>query len=698
MIMKNVKIKSGIIQGMLLILMAMIAGSACDRQPAAPETLTAVIHADQKGEPIHPYMYGMFTELLGNYFEKGTWAEMITDRKFFFPVRNDTMPRRIRGGFNPWRTVGPQEIITMDREEPYVGEQNVNVHLAPSDWYGIQQSGIGLGMDRAYTGRIILSGDPDTRVAVSLIWGEDPGDSETVTIPALTDEFRKYPLGFTSGATTDSGRIEITGTGTGAFQIGAVSLMPADNVEGFRPDLISLLKDMNSAIYRWPGGNILAGYDWREGIGDPDRRPPRYDYSRIPILEDNDVGTDDFMTMCDLLDIEPYMVVNIGFGDAFSAAQWVGYCNGSVDTPMGKWRAENGHPEPYNVRIWGIGNEMYGQWQLGHMSINHFIMKHIMFADAMRAVDPDIEIVACGATLYEINTTNRHHRLFPDDHELPFQYDTPEDWSGNLLERASDYFEHIAEHAYPYNGHAFDKGRQEWVEVHDSLPERVRQAANRVKGAAEAMHEYHRRIPGLKEENIKYFFDEWRGTRRGFEGPLSTAMGMHELFRHTDVYLMSGYTGYIRNLVWNANEAWYSGIGVFFKLYRDRFGTIPLEITGNSPQKRMQGTVLVDIPEIPSGSPTYPLDLSAAFSEDGSKLTLGIINPTFEDQEINVSFEGVSPGDGYNVCLIRAPEISADNTPGEEPGIFVAESRVNSSPGTFRVPPLSITMFEMDVN
>jgi alpha-L-arabinofuranosidase len=685
----------------IFIILILFAGYSCNNQEAtinkSSEKIVAVVHADKTGTPIHRYAYGMFTELLGNMFDKGVWAEMLSDRKFFLSVNSDTTRIRQRGGFNRWRPIGHDQVIIMDKENPYVGEQSVRVVLDRSEVRGIQQTGIGLGDGRKYTGRVILAGNPGAKVNVTLIWGTNPGEKLSVAIPPLTKDFRKYPFNFTAGTTTDKARFEITGIGTGSFSIGAVSLMPSDNVQGFRSDLIALLKALNSGIYRWPGGNILAGYDWRDGIGDPDKRAPRYDYSRIPTIETNDVGTDEYMTMVKLLGIDPYIVVNIGLGDAFSAAQWVEYVNGSKDTSMGKIRAANGHPEPYNVKIWGIGNEMYGQWQVGHMDINHYVIKHKMFADAMRKVDPTIKIVACGATLYEINTTNRHHRLLPK-YKVPYKYGSLEDWNGQLFSNNLNDMDYIAEHAYPYFGYAYDTIQQKFVALKDSLPERVRKTANRIKGAAEAMHEYQKIYPGLKEKNITYFLDEWSSGGRGFDGTLVVAETMHEIFRNTDVYIMSGFTGFTSNISWNANEVVYSPTGLFFKLYREHFGIIPLTITGNIPQKEVKGVILVDKPEKSSGSDTYPLDVMAAFSSDRKKLTFSIINPTFDNQEIDISFSAVSLKDGYDFYRIQSPSIRAANRPGEQPRIIIVNDRSENTPGTFKVNPLSITLYEFDVN
>ena len=108
---------------------------------------------------------------------------------------------------------------------------------------------------------------------VALIWGPAPGDRQTVTIDSLGSDYRTVPLAFTAGASSETARLEITSGGLEAFRVGTVSLMPADNVEGFRPEVLAALRELNSPVYRWPGGNFVSGYDWRDGVGDRDKRP-----------------------------------------------------------------------------------------------------------------------------------------------------------------------------------------------------------------------------------------------------------------------------------------------------------------------------------------------------------------------------------------------------------------------------------------
>jgi alpha-L-arabinofuranosidase len=231
-----------------------------------PRPLSIAIDAAKTGEPISPYVYGQFIEHLGRCIYGGIWAEMLQDRKFFDPVGSKD---------SPWKPVGPADAVSMVRTGAFVGQHTPRIALAGGQPAG-SPGGLGLIAGKAYVGRIWLAGSKDTGpVHVSLVWGDGPDDRQTVTVPQVADAYAKTPLEFTAGKTTDEGRLEITAAGSGRFSVGTVSLMPADNVARHARDTLALLKELDSPVYRWPGGNFVSGYDWRDGIGDRDRRPPR---------------------------------------------------------------------------------------------------------------------------------------------------------------------------------------------------------------------------------------------------------------------------------------------------------------------------------------------------------------------------------------------------------------------------------------
>ena len=664
-----------------------------------PEEIVATIDVTNPGAPIHPYVYGMFTELLINIFDQGLWAEMLSDRKFFYPVDTSSQlyPVDRRWFHNRWRPVGGVNVVIMDTKDPWSGEHSPKIILNGNNPLGIQQAGLSVKQGLNYSGYIILAGDTGVIVNVGLVWGPGPEDNQYTQISNISGDYQKYSFSFTAGQSTDSCRIQITGTGTGTLEIGAVSLMPTDNIDGWRADMIHLLKDLNSGIYRWPGGNMVSGYDWRDGTGDIDKRPTRYDFAWNTI-ETNDVGTDEYLNLCRLLNIDPYICVNIGFGDDFSAAQWVEYVNGDKDTPMGKIRALNGHPEPYKVKWWGIGNEMYGQWQLGHMSIEHFVLKHNMFAAAMKKVDPGIKLIASGATPFETGTTSRHHRK-PLPSSLPYQYGSPEDWTGNLLVHCSDNIDFMSEHLYPYTDHYFNVDSQKFLPSNDQLIDQIRRLPNRVEAAAEAWEEYIKRIPELKNKNITYAIDEWAGGdwRTGFLKALYAAEGLNEMFRHSDIITMGGYTAVTGCLEFNASDACYSSVGLLFKLYREQFGTLPVPVKGNSPQHDVMGTVGVDKPNVSSGFATWPLDVVAALTDDKKFVTIAIVNPSDKILDLSLDFKNVTIKNNVKLYQIIPPSLNSENRPDNDSVITIDETSVKKMPKKLQIPAISISLYKIEL-
>ena len=142
----------------------------------------------------------------------------------------------------------------MDKDDPFVGDQSPRIALDATTPHGIRQAGLALVSGKKYTGRIYLRGTPGAKVKVALVWGSGANDRQTISIPPLTSEYKKYPLAFTATADTTDAALEITGTGTGNFHIGTLSLMPADNIEGFRADTIPLIRQIKSGFWRY-GGN-----------------------------------------------------------------------------------------------------------------------------------------------------------------------------------------------------------------------------------------------------------------------------------------------------------------------------------------------------------------------------------------------------------------------------------------------------------
>ncbi len=202
---------------------------------------------------------------------------------------------------------------------------------------------------------------------------------------------------------------------------------PSADAGGFRGDVADLVRELGITTVRYPGGNFVSGYDWRDGIGPKHERPRRLDLAWRSI-ETNQVGTDEFLQWAARLGIEPMLAVNLGTAGILDAAQLVEYCNVASGTYYADLRRANGAAEPYGVKLWCLGNEMDGPWQTGHMSADEYGTLALQAANAMRLVDPLIELVACGSSGHGMDT---------------FGY-----WESTVLERSFDAVDFVSMHAY----------------------------------------------------------------------------------------------------------------------------------------------------------------------------------------------------------------------------------------------------------
>src|SRR5215475_4742298 len=141
---------------------------------------------------------------------------------------------------------------------------------------------------------------------------------------------------------------------------------------GFRRDVLDLLRELRVGVLRWPGGNFVSNYHWADGIGPKDARPRRPDLA-WGNEESNRFGTDEFLAYCSELGTDPYICLNMGSGTLAEALAWVEYCNSARNTHWAGERRLGGRDEPYGVRYWGLGNEMYGPWQVGMMTAEEYV-------------------------------------------------------------------------------------------------------------------------------------------------------------------------------------------------------------------------------------------------------------------------------------------------------------------------------------
>ncbi len=666
---------------------------------AQTRQVNATIDASKTSAPISPYLYGQFLEHIGGIVNNGIWAEMLDDRKFYYPISSQAPaapagPAWMRR--NPprrWTPVGADEFVTMDASRAYSGDHSPRIALSGTEARGILQAGLAVRKGKAYTGRVVLAGTAGTTVKVNLVWGKADGDRQAVVIDNVAPDYQKFPLRFQAQADTDDARLEIVATGPSALHIGAVSLMPADNVEGFRAEVIAALKQLRSGVYRWPGGNFVSGHEWRNAVGDIDKRPPIMD----PVwhaVQPNDVGTDEFMTLCRLLDVDAYITVNAGFGDAFSAAQLVEYVNGAETTPMGRWRAANGHPQPYNVKLWGVGNEPWGDWQLGHTSVEQFELKHDLFAKAMLKVDPTIKLIAGGAMPDAMAGSKQAKRI---NGQIVPDYLSVADWSGHMLAHCLDNIDMLSEHFYSSGNQRLDLKTGEKVPTGPQpLVEWERAPATQVRVKYEHYQEYLKRIPGLRAKPVPISLDEWAymgAPPNSYKVVPAYAWAFHEMFRHSDLYQLGAFTFATAMISEDRTGAVLNPTGLMFKMYRDHFGTLPVEVSGDSPQPKPLYPAGGDQPAVNPGSDTFPMDVSAALSGDRKTLTLAVLNPSDSEQHLKLSINGVKPASQGHLWRMAPKSVDATITVGQKPGVEVEEQALGALPDAMDVPPFSIGIY-----
>ncbi len=662
---------------------------------AAPPGISGQIDAGHEGPPLSPFLFGGFLEHLRGVITDCFWGESLADRKFFHAVSSNPpapAPSASPGppGAAPrhWQPIGSDTAITMDSRAPYVGEHSVAVALAASNPQGIAQDGLALVAGKAYTGRIVLKADPSAEVRLTLIWGPGVADRQTVRVSALR-EWSTVPFAFTTQAGTKQGRIEIVAAGQGTLRIGAVSLMPADNIDGFRADTISLMRELDCKILRLPGGNFISAYDWKSTIGDPDKRPPILD----PVwnaVQQNDAGLDELLHLCRLVNAEPYWCVNTGFGEPRSGAQLVEYVNGAANTPWGAKRAANGHPQPWGVRYWNVGNEMYGKWQFGHMSREQYNVKHNLFAEAMRKVDPSLYIVAPGGFADEMTTGQGI--VIPGQYKVDIG--SERDWAYGMFKNCWGNFDALATHAYPPENKRYNYTTGTQFDVQQSLNEWARQPANRVRTMYDCWEDYKKLFPALQQGRVKVFFDEWAYHFQGdLKGSLAIALAFHEFFRHSDFIDMAGYTMATAWLDFDSVSSVVSAKGRIFQLYNRHFGKWPVAVSGNSPVPAPQYPVGGDQPRVNAGSDTYPLDVSAALTADRRALVVAIVNATEESRALDLAFQHFTPGRRGRCWRLTGAGLEASNRVAQAPQVRIAEDEFRPA-RPLSIAPISVELYE----
>ena len=371
-----------------------------------------VIDATQVEGRIDSRLYGHFLEFMYEGVKGGLSAELLRNRGFEEAPNNIGLSRhwerypddRIDDyGLSFGWDASVAHPVSLDYfdEKPVQHSLRIEAGGGLIERHGVYQARIPVQAGVPYQGFLWLkTADYKGPIVVALEEDRSGGQSYAeAQIRDIDGDWKQYAFTLRPDRTDPLARLVLLFEGSGHVWVDQVSLMPGDAVGGVRADVESLVAALRPSFLRWPGGNVAQDYHWVWGVGPRDRRPLWVNKAWKNELEPGDIGTDEFVAFSRRVNAEPSLTVNVEGPGATpeEAAAWVEYCNGPASSRYGAMRAANGHPEPYRVRYWEVGNEIFGDWVHGHSDAETYARNYRRYHDAMRAVDSTIEFIAVGS-------------------------------------------------------------------------------------------------------------------------------------------------------------------------------------------------------------------------------------------------------------------------------------------------------------
>ncbi len=444
------------------------------------------------------------------------------------------------------------------------------------------------------------------------------------------------------------------------------------DADGDRKDVLDALRRLRVTQLRWPGGNFASDYHWQDGIGPKDSRPMRYNLVWYQ-HESNHFGSDEFIATCRKVGAQPYLCINMGTGSLDEAAAWVEYCNREPGTYFADLRKKNGHADPYGVKLWALGNEMYGDWQVGHMDAVAYSKAAVEFAKVMKRVDPSIQLVACG------------------DEGDP-------DWDLPVLEALVHHVDYVAAHYYTDAGELRDY--YEIVGAVVALDWTIRVAAYTAEMVSARARRRRPISVALDEWNIMHNFNDSgkRGDGPKHEFPynlrdaLWVASALNTLHRRCATVRLANLAQMVNVAapIWtNESSILLHTIYYPLELYFNRAGRIALDVFTDSPNFSTRNF----------GGQPY-LDVSATYDEEKSRIALAVVNRRKEGDVIgSVQLDGVRAKPGGRAFVITGPNSEAQNTLQDPHAVNTQETALNISGDRweYRFPRHSILWLEFEV-
>lgn len=288
---------------------------------------------------------------------------------------------------------------------------------------------------------------------------------------------------------------------------------PLADENGWRTDMLDVARELRITNMRWPGGNFLGSYDWRDGIGPKDKRPKRMELA-WGVVEPNQVGTDEWIQLNKLIGSENVICINMGTGTIMDAAYWVEYCNAPVGTYWADQRAANGHPEPYGIKYWCLGNEVDGEpWIIGYKNAEDYVKFARVVSRAMARSSPGtrIEFIANGSSNYKdtLDWIDWNWTIIKELHDIAPWISLHRYW-----DRSDDYYTFVGERAV-------------------DLQEKIDITVGQIKAVSTT----------TKTPPMHISFDEWAPPpRTGHLSTLAMTQFFNAFIRNADYIKMANYT------------------------------------------------------------------------------------------------------------------------------------------------------------
>jgi alpha-N-arabinofuranosidase len=407
-------------QTSLLKAVLLLLNGLCIYAPAQQvRTASLAIDAAKVENTISPTLYGQFAEFMFEDVKGGLHAELIRDRGFDEAPNALGLPRYWerdpddRDDDDALHFGWDATVYSPVHSAPNTlsTQHSLRVDVARDDGRrrGIRQGWIPIRKGLEYRGYLWVKTEDYSGIITVALEADETGGVQyaSVMLANLDGDWKQYSFTLVPDRSDRLAKIAILLKGHGRLWLDQVSLMPSDAEGGVRRDVQEKTAALYPAFIRWPGGNVAQDYHWEWGIGPRDQRPVWINAAWRNELEPSDFGTDEFVQFARRAGAEPSLTVNVEGGGATAdeAAAWVEYCNGSAQTKYGAMRAKNGNTQPFHVRYWEIGNEIWGDWVRGHSDAPTYANNLIRYVEKMKAVDPTIKVIATGDNNPEWNRT-----------------------------------------------------------------------------------------------------------------------------------------------------------------------------------------------------------------------------------------------------------------------------------------------------